>query len=143
MTFAIWQIILSIMNDIGKNDLGKIIKQQRITVPLTLQELAAKSGVSSSHLGRIERGERFPSAHILQKIATPLGFEEDELFTLAGYLSPQPPSIAEATPGYSGERLDPYVARILAQEPVDVQRTVIGILAILKSLAKSIAKENR
>lgn len=130
------------MNDVGKNDLGKIIKQQRITIPLTLQELAAKSGVSSSHLGRIERGERFPSAHILQKIATPLGFEEDELFTLAGYLSPQPRKIAEESPGYSGGRVDPYVARVLAQEPVDVQHAVIGILTILKSLAKSIVKEN-
>jgi len=130
------------MNDMGKNDLGKIIKQQRITIPLTLQELAAKSGVSSSHLGRIERGERFPSAHILQKIATPLGFEEDELFTLAGYLSPQPHRIAEEDSSYSSGRLDPYVARVLAQEPVEVQRTVIGILTILKSLAKSIVKEN-
>jgi len=131
------------MDDNGNSELGKIIKQQRISVPLTLQELAAKSGVSSSHLGRIERGERFPSAHILQKIAAPLGFEEDELFTLAGYLSPQPPSIAEASPTYSSRRLDPYVAKVLAQEPVDVQHTVIGILAILKSLAKNISKENR
>ena len=130
------------MNDVGTNDLGKIIKQQRITVPLTLQELTAKSAVSSSHLGRIERGERFPSAHVLRKIAGPLGFEEDELLTLAGYLSPQPRRIAEESPGYSGGRVDPYVARVLAQEPVDVQRAVIGILAILKSIAKSIAKEN-
>ena len=130
------------MNDVGTNDLGKIIKQQRITVPLTLQELTAKSAVSSSHLGRIERGERFPSAHVLRKIAGPLGFEEDELLTLAGYLSPQPRRIAEESPGYSGGRVDPYVARVLAQEPVDVQRTVIGILTILKSLARSIVKEN-
>ena len=130
------------MNEIGKNDLGKIIKQQRITIPLTLQELTAKSGVSSSHLGRIERGERFPSAHVLRKIARPLGFEEDELLTLAGYLSPRPRRIAEESPSYSGGRVDPYVARVLAQEPVDVQRAVIGILAILKSLAKSTVKEN-
>ncbi len=130
------------MSDIGTDNLGKIIKQQRITVPLTLQELTAKSGVSSSHLGRIERGERFPSAHVLRKIARPLGFEEDELLTLAGYLSPQPRRIAEESPGYSGRRVDPYVARVLAQEPVDVQRAVIGILTILKSLAKSIVKEN-
>ncbi len=130
------------MNDVGTNDLGKIIKQQRITVPLTLQELTAKSGVSSSHLGRVERGERFPSAHVLRKIARPLGFEEDELLTLAGYLSPQPRRIAEESPGYSGGRVDPYVARVLAQEPVDVQRAVIGILTILKSLARSIVKEN-
>ena len=125
------------MNDVGTNDLGKIIKQQRITVPLTLQELTAKSGVSSSHLGRIERGERFPSAHVLQKIARPLGFEEDELLTLAGYLSPQPRRIAEGSPDYSGRRVDPYVARVLAQEPVDIQRAVIGILSILKILAKA------
>jgi len=130
------------MNDIGTNDLGKIIKQQRITVPLTLQELTAQSGVSSSHLGRVERGERFPSAHVLRKIARPLGFEENELLTLAGYLSPQPRRIAEESPGYSGGRVDPYVARVLAQEPVDVQRAVIGILTILKSLARSTVKEN-
>ncbi len=110
-------------------------------MPLTLQELAATSGVSASHLGRIERGERFPSAHILQKIAKPLAFEEDELFTLAGYLSPQSPMIAEKIPTYGGERLDPYVARVLAQEPVEVQRAVIGILTILKSLAKSTSQE--
>ena len=111
-------------------------------MPLTLKELATMAGISSSHLGRIERGERFPSARILRKIAKPLGFEEGELFTLAGYLSPQLSTMAEASPGYGGERLDPYVARMLAQEPVDVQRAVIGILTILKSIAKSITREN-
>ncbi|MBI2288084.1 MAG: helix-turn-helix transcriptional regulator [Chloroflexi bacterium] len=122
-----------------RGHLGGIIKQQRVSLYLTLQEIAAKSGVSASHLGRIERGERFPSAHILQRIAKPLGFEEDELFTLAGYLSPQSPMVAEKSPAYGGDRLDPYVARVLAQEPVDTQRAVIGILAILKSIAKSIS----
>lgn len=105
---------------------------------MTLQEIAAKSSVSASHLGRIERGERFPSAHILQKIARPLGFEEDELFTLAGYLSPQSATIAEQATPYNAERIDPYVAKILAQETVESQRAIIGILAILKSIAKSI-----
>ena len=129
------------MDSNEKNHLGRIIKQQRVSIPLTLQELAAKSGVSASHLGRIERGERFPSAHILQKIARPLGLEEDEIFTLAGYLSPQSPGVAEKSAGYTGERLDPYVARVLAQEPVEVQRAVIGILSILKSIARSSQKE--
>jgi len=124
------------------NHLGGILKQQRISLSLTLQELAARSGVSASHLGRIERGERFPSAHILQKIAKPLAFEEDELFTLAGYLSPQSPMIAEKTPPYGSERLDPYVARVLAQEPIEMQRAVIGILTILKSIAKGASKES-
>ena len=124
------------------NDLGRIIKQQRITIPLTLQELAATSGVSSSHLGRIERGERFPSAHILRRIAKPLGFDEDELFTLAGFLTPHTSGVAEERiTAYGSPRLDPYVAKILAEEPVEVQRAVIGILNTLKLVAKAMGKE--
>jgi len=109
-------------------------------MPLTLQELADQAHVSPSHLGRIERGERFPSARILRKIAKPLGFEEDELFTLAGYLSPQPGSISEEQPGYSSGRLDPYVSKVLSREPIEVQHAVIGILSMLKSIAKSMTK---
>jgi len=56
--------------------LGRILKQRRVMIPLTLRGLAAISGMSSSHLGRVERGERFPSALILRKIAKQLGFEE-------------------------------------------------------------------
>ena len=125
----------------NESNLGEIIKQQRVMMSLTLQELAHKAGVSSSHLGRIERGERFPSAHVLRKLATPLGFEENELFALAGYLSPHPPRLNEEGPPYGGGRLDPYVARLLAQEPVDIQRAVVGILTILKSIVKSTTKE--
>ena len=127
----------------GNNNLGKILKQQRISVPLTLQELATTSGVSSSHLGRIERGERFPSAHILRKVAKPLGFDEDELFTLAGFLSPHTPGVAEErSSGYSGRHLDPYVAKVLAEEPVEVQRAIIGILTMLKSISRGMSKES-
>jgi transcriptional regulator with XRE-family HTH domain len=125
----------------NNNDLGRILKQQRVTVPLTLQELAKESGVSSSHLGRIERGERFPSARILRKIAKPLGFDEDELFTLAGFLSPQTSGVAEESgTRYSGRQLDPYVARMLAEEPPEVQRAVVGVLSLLKSIAKGMTK---
>ncbi|MBA7706883.1 hypothetical protein ES703_115742 [subsurface metagenome] len=126
----------AIMDRSNESNLGEIIKQQRVMMSLTLQELAHKAGVSSSHLGRIERGERFPSAHVLRKLATPLGFEENELFALAGYLSPRAPSLGEESLPYGGGRLDPYVASVLASEPVDVQRAVIGILTILKSLAR-------
>ncbi len=129
------------MSTIGNRDLGEIIRQERVRIPMTLQELAGKSDVSPSHLGRIERGERFPSAHILRKIAKPLGFEEDELFTLAGYLSARPDAVSDIQQSYSGNRLDPYVSKMLANEPVEVQRAVIGILSILKSLARSANRE--
>ena len=124
------------------SNLGKILKQQRITVPLTLQELSSISAVSSSHLGRIERGERFPSARILRRIAKPLGFGEDELFTLAGFLSPQASGVSEERlAGYASRQLDPYVAKILSEEPVEVQRAVIGILTMLKTVSKASSLE--
>jgi len=129
------------MRDVNTS-LGRVLKQQRLSLPLTLRELSAMAGVSASHLGRIERGERFPSGSILRRIAKPLGFEEDELFTLAGYLSPTAPSVAEGRQRYGGGELDPYVARMLTQEPVEMQRAIIGILSILKSIAKNIAKSN-
>mgnify|MGYP002824731789 CR=1 FL=1 len=130
------------MNRDNMRNLGEIIRQQRASIPLTLQELAIMSGVSSSHLGRIERGDRFPSAYVLRKIADPLGFEENELFTLAGFLSPQSSGITETGREYGGRQLDPFVARILSQESVDVQRAVIGILTVLKSISKSMGKES-
>ena len=119
------------------NNLGKILKRQRLLIPLTLRKLAVISGISPSHLGRIERGERFPSASVLKNIANPLGFEESELFSLAGYLSPRSVGIEEGKTKYIGGQLDPYVTRVLGEEPVEVQRAVIGILIILKSIARA------
>jgi transcriptional regulator with XRE-family HTH domain len=99
------------------------------------------SGVSPSYLGRIERGERYPSARVLRRIAKPLGFGEDELFTLAGYLSRRSPGVAEEEADNTGGQSDPYVVRLLAEEPVEVQRAVIAILTILKDIARSLGKK--
>ena len=130
------------MERADQSQIGKLIKQQRVSLSLTLQQLASKASVSASHLGRIERGERFPSAHVLQRIAKPLAFEEDEIFTLAGYLSPQrTPAGAAERVTYADGRLDPFVARLLAQEPVETQRAVIGILTMLKAIARDVARK--
>lgn len=118
----------------SKSDLGRMLKQRRLMVPLTLQELARAASVSSSHLGRIERGERFPSARVLKRMAKPLHVEETELMSLAGYLSPEPATASESI----GTQLDPYVSMVLSQEPVEVQRTVVTILTVLKSMARSL-----
>jgi len=126
-------------NTTNSKTLGRIIKQQRIAIGLTLRGLSARSGVSPSHLGRIEIGERFPSAHILRRIASPLGFEESELFALAGYLSPQLLTAAKTMVEDNVRQLDPIVAKMLAQEPIEVQRTVVAILTMLKSIARSSA----
>ena len=116
--------------------LGKILKQRRGAIPMTLKKLSTMSGISSSHLGRIERGERFPSALMLRKMASPLGFAEGELFSLAGYLSQPLPMPGEDGSEVNRKWLDPYVSQVLGQEPVEVQRTVISLLGIIKRIAQ-------
>ena len=120
------------------NDIGQIVKQQRTLIPYTLHELSKMAGVSSSHLGRIERGERLPSARVLRKIARPLGFSESELFMMAGFLSePSEDTAGMADINYYDGKLDPIVAQTLANESIEVQRGVTGIISILKILARS------
>ena len=115
-----------------RKNLGKILKAQRQAVGLTLEQLSTASGVSISHLDRIEIGERFPSATILNKIAKPMGYEENELFVLAGYLSAPAAGISEKKVPYIGLKVDPDVLKALAQEPVAVQRQVLEILKLMK-----------
>ena len=104
---------------------------------LTLQELADRSGISPSYLGRIERSERFPSAGVLRKIARPLNFNINELFALAGYLPPQSNYKSELQSNYNNSKLDPYVSWILSKEPIEVQRAVISILTVVKGAYKA------
>jgi transcriptional regulator with XRE-family HTH domain len=118
-----------------KNKLGKILKQRRQALGLTLYEVSKGSGVSTSYMGRIEKGERFPSAEILKKIADQLGYNESEIFTLAGYMSITGEGETRQETGTEKSKLDPYVAKILAQEPVEVQRAVVWVLTMLKSVA--------
>jgi hypothetical protein len=61
--------------------------------------------------------------------------EEAELMSLAGYLSPEPATASKST---GPVQLDPYVSMVLSQEPVEVQRTVVTILTVLKGMAKSL-----
>jgi transcriptional regulator with XRE-family HTH domain len=72
------------------NNIGEIIREHRNSIPLSLGKLSRISGVSTSHLGRIEIGQRVPSARILQLVAEPLGFHPNELLVLPGYLTPEP-----------------------------------------------------
>ena len=95
------------VSNAGK-ELASIIKHRRISSLLTIEELGALSGVSLSHLSKIENGKRLPSTHILQKIARTLSFEATKLSMLAGFLSHGAPIRIEGNKRYpySG-RLDP------------------------------------
>lgn len=126
--------------DNDSNNLGKIIKQRRVITQLSLVKLAVATGVSVSFIDRVERGERFPSARTLRKLANPLGFTERELLSLANYLSNESSSIKKGDVQLM--KLDPYVAIVLSKEPVEVQRAILAILSVLKGIAKDVAFES-
>ena len=100
------------MND--TQNLGNLIKQQRIRLGLTLPALTIKSGVSSAHLSRIEKALRYPSANVLRKIAKPLGLDEKELFNLAGYLPSEYPMSFDKEKHKLRAELDILLNRVIA-----------------------------
>ena len=79
----------------NKIRIGTIIKEQRISIALSLNQLSRLSGVSVAHLGRIEQGLRRPSSRTLQKIAGHLSFDLYELLVVAGHLLPDPSTFSE------------------------------------------------
>jgi transcriptional regulator with XRE-family HTH domain len=68
-------------------ELAKMLKNRREELELTLAVLSEKSGVCVSHIARVEKGERFPSALVLRRLAKPLGLSEGQLLATAGYLT--------------------------------------------------------
>ncbi len=73
------------MKTINKK-LGSLLHQRRKEKRLTLKQLAKVADASVSYIGRIERGERSPTAFVLVKLAEPLGFGRLELLTISGLL---------------------------------------------------------
>lgn len=120
-----------------QDGIGHLIRQRRISLSLSGEQLAEASGISPSHVTRIERGERFPSGRVLNKLAKPLHFEEDELMALAGYLK-EKPTVCEDRLATS-YHLDPLVRNLLSQETVEMQRLVWAVLEVMKVLARDLS----
>lgn len=119
--------------------IGSIVKQLRLQGNISREQLGAVSGVSASHLAHIENGQRFPSAKVLCKIAPYLSIAKLELLSLAGYESAEQYNVLE---NFDSNKVDPEVAALLAQEPVEVQRAIVSILSIVKYVAEGIVREH-
>jgi transcriptional regulator with XRE-family HTH domain len=61
--------------------LAQNIKKYRKIRGLSQESLAEKAGTSTTHIGMIEIGKRFPSTKMLEHIAVALGVDTPELFT--------------------------------------------------------------
>lgn len=57
------------------NELGKKIRTVRRYQELTQEQLAEQAGLSTAHIGHIERGTRMPSVPALYAICAVLGIK--------------------------------------------------------------------
>ena len=57
------------------NEVGKVIKERRLSLSITQRELAALAGIGINTLTKIERGEANPSIAVIDKIFNTLGLE--------------------------------------------------------------------
>ena len=57
------------------NEVGKVIKERRLSLSITQRELAALAGIGLNTLTKIERGEANPSLAVIDKIFNTLGLE--------------------------------------------------------------------
>ena len=89
----------------GGEEIGSLLKRLRGRV--SLREVTRRTGVSSSYLSLIERGERRPGANLVRKLAELYNVEPTLLLRRAGH-GPQP---------------DPY-----GDEAMDVERAYRFVL---------------
>lgn len=62
--------------------MGAVIRRVRQEHSLTLKALAAQAGLSVVYLGEIERGKKYPSAPVLERLAAALGLELSDVLEL-------------------------------------------------------------
>jgi transcriptional regulator with XRE-family HTH domain len=62
--------------------IGRVVRQERQYRNFTIKELGEKAGLSEIYVGEIERGQKYPSAKVLESLAQALGLDMAELLDL-------------------------------------------------------------
>lgn len=69
---------------------GDAVRRARLTLGISQEELAERSGLDRSYIGSVERGQRNISIISIDRIASGLGLEISDLFkaTSSGVIAP-------------------------------------------------------
>ncbi|HEY7835342.1 MAG TPA: helix-turn-helix transcriptional regulator [Ktedonobacterales bacterium] len=62
--------------------MGTVIRRERRERQMTLRELAEHAALSEVYLGEVERGKKYPSAMVLERLAEALGISVADLLEL-------------------------------------------------------------
>ncbi len=75
--------------DLAKH-FGAAVRQHRMLVRISQEELAERAGKDRTYVSGIERGRRNPSLSVMQNISDALGVDLDVLFATARDLARRP-----------------------------------------------------
>lgn len=78
--------------------MGVVIRRERRARDLTIKELAERAALSVVYLGEVERGKKYPSALVLERLAQALELEAPDLLELVAdeLRGDQRPSVTQA-----------------------------------------------
>ncbi|SRR2546426_11262519 len=62
--------------------IGRVIRRERQIRNMTIKELGEKAGLSEIYVGEIERGQKYPSAKVLEGLAEALELDIADLLEL-------------------------------------------------------------
>jgi transcriptional regulator with XRE-family HTH domain len=98
---------------------GAVIRRERRERHLTMRELAARSSLSEVYLSEIERGKKYPSALVLERLAEALGLDVADLleFVADSLREAAHPTVTRAV-GYQVPNTDGEAAREEARPTV-------------------------
>ena len=120
------------MDDLQQT-LGAIIRRERRERDLTLKDLAERSIISVVYLGEIERGKKFPSPVVLERLASGLDLETPDLLELIAdeLRGARQPALARPI-GFGPHRIERIEAPNLGRrmgEPVNLVSLVGALVA--------------
>lgn len=115
------------MTPASTSQFGDYIKNLREERRLSVRGLAAKAGISSGALSRLENGKRSPQPETLKALATALAVPLSDMFAMAGYTVPYDlPSMSpylRARYGHLPEgaltSIDDYLKRLIDEYGLD------------------------
>jgi transcriptional regulator with XRE-family HTH domain len=121
----------------NNNRLGEYLKSLRQDMGISQYKLAGITGLSVSHICRLEKGNRLPSGTMIVALARALGVAEKELLAMAGYIAANQSTGKYESPVNPETGLDPLVLKALAQETPKLQRQIIQVFQSMKQLAQT------
>jgi len=95
--------------------MGRVVRRERQDRRMTLKDLADKANLSLVYVGEIERGQKYPSASVLEKLAEALDLDVADLLE----------RVAEEIRAERQPEMTSAIGFVLPEQPGQPRRVVV------------------